>query len=176
MTSFQSNKSILKGTTLYFLELTTPKVIFCSHKSADVIVTALKEKNYNVVVVTFGHFPDLISFSDIVNSYNESEVENFHYEDIKNVKDTVCILHSSGTTGMPKGIELSNYCMMRAVGGELLNMKTTVSLWFSTIFWISGVLLTLISIKEGCKMIVYPNFEEEMACILIDKYKVKDVF
>ncbi|KMQ86959.1 luciferin 4-monooxygenase [Lasius niger] len=107
--------------------------------------------------------------------YSDAEVANFRFVELDDMKKTVCIMHSSGTTGMPKGVEMSNYCLLRISEDNNLDMTNAVSIWFSSLYWISGILMNLKSIAQGAKVILYPEFDEEMTCRLIEKYNVRVV-
>lgn len=159
-------------TTLYILQLIMPKIIFCSEKTVDVVLTAIKEKNCNSKVVVFGKHAGAISFSDILKNCNDVEVTNFRYVELDNIKKTACIMHSSGTTGMPKGVELSNYSILILSLEKNMDMNNAPSLWFSSLYWLSGIMMNFNSIVQSAKVILYPEFDEEMTCQLIDKYKV----
>ncbi|XP_018393717.1 PREDICTED: uncharacterized protein LOC108772644 [Cyphomyrmex costatus] len=163
-------------TALHILRLIMPKVIFCSEKSVDVVLSAIKEQNCNTMIVVFGKHVDAISFSDILSNYNDVEVANFRYIDLVDVKKTACILLSSGTSGMPKGVELSNYALLLVCQDTNKNISNMSLLWFSSLSWVTGVLLNLITIEQGNKVIIYPEFNEEMTCRLIEKYKVEVLF
>ncbi|KAL0124909.1 hypothetical protein PUN28_006636 [Cardiocondyla obscurior] len=166
------NEGMDLPTALHVLQLTKPKVIFCNEKSSEVILRAIKEKNFKSIVVIFGKRDDTISFSDILKSCNDTEVSNFHYIELDDIKQTSCILHSSGTTGMPKGVELSNYTMLFISEDNNFDLANLPTLWFSSLYWISGVLLNVKAITQGGKVILYPEFDEEMTCKLIQKYNV----
>ncbi|EFN83246.1 Luciferin 4-monooxygenase [Harpegnathos saltator] len=163
-------------TALRVMQMTMPKVIFCNEKSVSVVLQAVREKNYKPKVVVFGNHPDAVSFARILSSYSDAQAARFRYVENDNIRKTSCILHSSGTTGIPKAIELSNYSMLSLNEESKINMNETVPLWFSSIYWVSGILLNLKAISQGAKVIVYPKFDEEMTCILIEKYKVTWLF
>ncbi|XP_025262010.1 4-coumarate--CoA ligase 1-like [Camponotus floridanus] len=163
-------------TSLHVMRLTTPKIIFCSEKSVNVILSTINEIDYNPTVVVFGNHPNAISFSDILNMYMDSEVANFRYIDPKDIKQTTCIMYSSGTTGMPKGVEMSNYSLLCICEDRNIYMINAVSLWFSSLYWLSGILMNLTAIAQGAKVILYPEFDEEMTCRLIEKYKITFIF
>ncbi|XP_067211658.1 uncharacterized protein [Linepithema humile] len=163
-------------TALHFLQLSDPKVIFCSELSLDIIQSAIKKTNYDPIIVVFGNHPDAIPFANILNSYSNTEVANFRLAELDDIKRTACILHSSGTTGMPKGVELSNYTLIMIGADQNLNIVTAVTLWFSSLYWISGVLLNVKSITQSAKVIIYPEFDEEMTCKLIEKYEIVMLF
>ncbi|XP_072764890.1 uncharacterized protein [Anoplolepis gracilipes] len=170
------NEEMDLQTALHVLRLSTPKIIFSTEKCANIILNAIKESNCNSTIVVFGNHPDTISFSDILSMYSDAEVANFRYVELDNIKQTVCIMHSSGTTGLPKGVEMSNYCLLRVTEEGTLDLSNAISIWFSPISWISGVLMNLKSIAQGAKVIIYSEFEEEMTCKLIEKYKVTVIF
>lgn len=159
-------------TALYFLQLTMPKVIFCNEKSVDVILRAIKEKNCSPLVVVFGKHDGVISFSDILRNCNDEEVANFRYVKIDDLKRTVCILHSSGTTGISKGVELSSHSISIISQEKKLCINNEPSLWFSSLYWMSGIMMNFIAITSNSTVILYPQFDEEMLCRLIEKYKV----
>ncbi|XP_020290456.1 luciferin 4-monooxygenase-like, partial [Pseudomyrmex gracilis] len=166
------NEDINLSTVLHYINLTRPKAIFCTKKPLVEIRKALKETNYNIKVVVFDENSNELSFSDILNRYSDAEVANFQYVE-HGLKKTACILLSSGTTGMPKGVELSNNTLLDWAFEDIMNIKNEATLWFSPLFWISGVCLNLGTIVHGRKVLLYPVFDEEMTCVLIEKYKVK---
>lgn len=159
-------------TTLHFLQLTMPKVIFCNEESADAVLGAVKKQNCNSTVVVFGKHVGAISFSDILNNCNDKEVANFRYGELDDLKKTACILHSSGTTGLPKGVELSNCSMLCLSNEESIDMNYSLALWFSSLYWLSGIMMNFNAIANGGRTILYPKFDEEITCQLVDKYKV----
>ncbi|KAG5311844.1 4CLL7 protein, partial [Acromyrmex insinuator] len=165
------NEDMDLSTALHVLQLTTPKVIFCSEKSVGVILNAMKEKNCNPMVVVFGNHDSTISLSDILRNCNNAEAANFRYVELDDVKKTACIIHSSGTTG-----ELSNHTMILMKDNGTLDMTNVPTLWFSSLYWISGVILNVKAISQGGTVILYSQFDEDMTCQLIEKYKVAVLF
>jgi len=125
------------------------------------------------MVVVYGDHPGTISFSKVLSGYGDVQVENFRYLELDDIKKTFCILHSSGTTGLPKGVELSNYSMLISVQNSGINMVEVVPMWFSSLYWISGLIMNVKSIVHSAKVIIPPDFDEEMTCKLIEKYKVR---
>ncbi|XP_020290445.1 4-coumarate--CoA ligase 1-like [Pseudomyrmex gracilis] len=172
------NEDMDLPTALHCIKLIRPKAIFCTAKPLDVIRKALKETNYNIKVIVFDDHSDAFSFSNILNGYSDAEVANFRYvkAEENSLKKTACILHSSGTTGMPKGVEISNYTMLVLAFEDAMDMNNEVSLWFSSLYWMSGVFLNLEAIAQGSTVLLYPVFDEQMTCVLIEKYKVHTIF
>ncbi|XP_039309199.1 acetyl-coenzyme A synthetase [Solenopsis invicta] len=163
-------------TTLYYLQMMTPKIIFCSEKSVHAVLSAVKKQNYSCKVVVFGKHAGATSFFDILKNCNDAETANFRYVKLDDIKQTACILHSSGTTGMPKGIELSNYSMIALIQTNNMNVTNMPSLWYSSLYWMTGIIMNFCGIAQSFTAIIYPEFDEEMTCRLIEKYKIQDVF
>lgn len=149
-----------------------PKAVFCTKKSVDVVLQALADKKCDSIVVVFGGHPGTIAFSDVLSGHSDAQIANFRYTELDHPDQTFCILHSSGTTGMPKGVEISASCMHRIIESSNINVAN-IALWFSSLYWISGVMMNLKAIVGGIKVIIYPHFDEEMTCRLIGKYKVR---
>lgn len=170
------NENMDLQNTLHVMKLTTPKVIFCTEKSANVILSAVKMSNSNTTVVIYGDHFDAISFSDILSMYSDAKVATFQYIECNDMKKTMCIMHSSGTTGMPKAVELSNYCLLYMSENKNIDFTNAVSIWFSSLYWITGIIMNLMAIAQGAKIILYPEFDEEMICLLIEKYKITVTF
>lgn len=155
------------------MQLTTPKVIFCNESVVHTVLQAMREKKYSPKLVVFGNHPNATSFASILSGYSDSQVMDFRYVENDDIKRGLCIIHSSGTTGMPKGVELSNFALLSILEDNAIDMNDTVPLWFSSLYWVSGIILNLKAIGQGAKLIIYPEFDPKMTCILIEKYKVE---
>ncbi|XP_076286175.1 uncharacterized protein LOC143211923 [Lasioglossum baleicum] len=156
----------------HFIRLVEPKVIFTNQKSARVALDAVKIETSEAKVVTFGDYPGSVPFVDVLQAHSEVDVADFQCEDV-DIDDTALILFSSGTTGLPKGVELSHKMVLMTTDTSLgLDLSQERPLWFSPISWISGVLCSLKVLASGGKKIIGSNFEPQIACELIEKYKI----
>lgn len=153
------------------MKLSGAKVVFADESSISTILEAAKLDNNDIKVVVFGKASNALPFSKVLEGHSKSEVENFECAQIDNIHDTAALLYSSGTTGPPKGVTISHFSLLcnLILGGLGTN---GIPLWLSSYFWISGVLLTLSCVVNYCKRLLYPKFEEEMTCKIIEKYKV----
>ncbi|XP_078043386.1 uncharacterized protein LOC144473409 [Augochlora pura] len=161
----------------HFIKLTQPKVVFANEKSTGVVLDAAKIEGFDTKVVTFGDYLGTMSFSDILKGHTRSEVSSFQCEDIA-LDDTALILFSSGTTGLPKGVELSHKMVLVTLADNSAVHLTAISrpLWFSTLCWISGILCSLKIFGTSARKIIGPDFEPQKACELVEKYKVTWLF
>lgn len=157
----------------YFLALSQPKVIFANEKSMAVILEAAKIELYHPKMVCFGYHPGTMSFSETLKGHAESAVKNFRCREINDPSHTGLILFSSGTTGMPKGVQISHKGLINALDLTTgFSLNGHVLMWFSSLYWISGSILSLKSIVSCTKKIIGPEFDEKATCEIIEKFKV----
>ncbi|KAL2747727.1 4-coumarate--CoA ligase 1-like [Vespula maculifrons] len=155
----------------YFMKLSGAKIVFADENSVNTILEAAKLDNNNIKVVVFGKASNVLPFSKVLEGHSKSDVENFECAQIDNIHDTAALLYSSGTTGLPKGVTISHFAFLCNL---IINGNWGIEgipLWLSSYFWISGVLLTLKCTVNYCKRLLYPKFEEETTCKIIEKYK-----
>ncbi|HEU4512432.1 MAG TPA: long-chain fatty acid--CoA ligase [Nocardioidaceae bacterium] len=90
--------------------------------------------------------------------------------------DTAVILYTSGTTGKPKGAELTHFSLMMncTIGGDLLGFEDddigVAVLPFFHVFGLSSVLNA--TIRYGGTMVLIPRFEVEPVIDAIEKHRV----
>ncbi|XP_015173331.1 PREDICTED: 4-coumarate--CoA ligase 1-like [Polistes dominula] len=162
--------------TRYYMKLSGAKIVFANENSVDKILEAAKLENHDIKIVVFGESSNAIPYSKILNSNCNLDVNNFECTEIDNVHDSAVLLYSSGTTGPPKAVLISHFVFLYNVISPYGFNVEGIPLWFSQYFWITGVLLTLSGIANYCVKLLYPQFEEEMVCQIIEKYKVTWTF
>ncbi|XP_028047842.2 luciferin 4-monooxygenase isoform X2 [Monomorium pharaonis] len=170
---------VSKGTARYGLSLTSPKMVFVDAKSVENLMEAAKEENLEVKVVVIGNLPGFVSLTDILqDQVVQSEIDEFRCTTVNNPHDTAMICPSSGTTGMPKGTELSYVSLYNSITPiEEVNMINEVLLSISTIRWHCGLCLMFELIMSNAKCVIIPDeyFQEKETaeiCKIIQDYKV----
>ena len=104
-------------------KLSKPRIVFASPSTIDRVVNVAKQNSFIQVIVVFGrtssyaHVQDFQSF--INNPKIQTNVQRFQCapQDIR--KQPALILCSSGTTGLPKGVQLSQISVMIGIAQHL---------------------------------------------------------
>lgn len=100
------------------LKLSKPKYIFASKTSSS---TLLKVKKYNsfieeIIVFDDEKIPGTINYSDFLSKFRSPVLKAFTPATVPLKEQVAFILCSSGTTGLPKGVELSYNNILTCIG------------------------------------------------------------
>lgn len=99
-------------------------------------------------------------------------------EPIQTAPDDVVVLpYSSGTTGLSKGVMLTNQSVSANVlqlsGPDLLDVENSRLIGVLPFFHIYGMVVVLLSsLKAGSKLVILPKFEPESFLSTIENYKI----
>ncbi|KAJ8912282.1 hypothetical protein NQ315_016780 [Exocentrus adspersus] len=160
--------------TIHLLKLIKPKIIFIVPESVPFMEMCLKESKVDTELVVFGNSGKYQNFSQYLEpSTQETE---FQPVTINDIKETIIILFSSGTTGLPKGICLNHYGLLKQCSSfrDIWNKDNTykdISLLYTTFYWISAVGMLLRTITLGSVRVVCKEFHPRYTWTLIEKYK-----
>ncbi|XP_014235992.1 luciferin 4-monooxygenase-like [Trichogramma pretiosum] len=159
------------------IELTNPKIMFCSEETVQVVEKVLSAKNYKIKVVVFGNIIGYQSLSHIMNAEDNKTVLQFVPPRLKNLQNKAVILFSSGTTGFPKAVAFSYGSLNHILNNCIRNaMAPSTCLWYSSLYWITGLYYMISSIINKDTRIVHRKFTPIETCELIEKYKVNWFF
>ncbi|XP_018350298.1 PREDICTED: uncharacterized protein LOC108753314 [Trachymyrmex septentrionalis] len=172
------DEKVSKTSARYCLSLTSPKLIFADADSVENLVEAAKEENLEVEVIVIGSLTGFVSLTDILqDQVNPSEINEFRCTIVDNLHDIAMICASSGTTGMPKGAELSYVSLYNSITTiEEVHIINEVVLSMPTIRWHYGLILMFELVMSNAKWIITSAevaFKDETEiCKIIQDYGV----
>ncbi|EFN85795.1 Luciferin 4-monooxygenase [Harpegnathos saltator] len=158
----------------YFLSLTSPKIVFTISSSAASLTQAAKELGMNLKVITLDKLDGYESLEeDVMRDHDTRDIDEFKCFTTQ-PDDIAIIVPSSGTTGLPKGTEVSHYSLYYSMQPDkycdLIDHTCIVT---STIRWHYGVLMAYKIIAANAKKIIVPDDDDaEGFCRIIKKYRV----
>lgn len=165
----------------YFLTLIEPKLLFVHGPAVKVVAEAAKRLNMEVKIVamtetkeTEGCFQTLSEILGSVEDSDSAEVDRFACAPIGKPSELALICNSSGTTGLPKGTEISHRSLLNCVQpAEEVNIVGQVTMWTPTIRWHFGLTLIIEAVLSEARKVISPDFEDDLALLdFIEKYEV----
>lgn len=149
----------------HILMITTPKLIFVNRNNFEEIQEIVNELSYHPSVTIIDM--DSVQLANIF----QKPVANSFYPDAltRDSHQTVAIVTSSGSTGLPKPICLSHKCFHMKVTGHMNSDDVLLS--FSHLFQISGLYQLITSLTTGATRIITEKlFTAKYFLDLIEKY------
>ncbi|XP_026273641.1 luciferin 4-monooxygenase-like isoform X2 [Frankliniella occidentalis] len=163
------------------LLLCSPKAIFVEAELLSKTDEALEDFPGEVKIFTLQPVAD----ADHTTSYHTLSERGFSADpdtytpaEIPDRSNHVAfILYSSGTTGLPKGVQIPNQglttmTMNMKIVPNIPNLPDSTSLVLAPISWISGVLLLLKCTETGSRRVSIPKPTPRTVISALQKYKV----
>lgn len=165
--------------------LSKPKFVFASASTAKTVLKAVKNLNYVKKIILLDEVRNqtdnrIVQLNDFTNPKDLHNV-NFEPKAVNILTTTCLIMCSSGTTGLPKGVQLSqsNVILGAYHGASYIKPSTTITddsdlviLGLLPIFHAYGIsILTCIMGFTSAKVILLKKFEEKIFLESIEKYR-----
>ncbi|XP_020714350.1 luciferin 4-monooxygenase, partial [Ceratitis capitata] len=150
-------------------DITKPKMIFFDGQDYTKIKNATSQLKTSLCTLS-NHLSNVPSVLDLMQP-NGAEHKFRPAELIDGPDQTLAVLCSSGTTGLPKAVNISNHKRFF----DVLHFLTAedVILVNSTLDWITGLIMLIASIGVGAKRVITErSFDVEYFMHLIPKYKI----
>jgi long-chain acyl-CoA synthetase len=157
---------LLKGREVqFYLEDPKAKLLFAWHDFSEAAEKGAGEAGAECILVNPGEFEQLVMEQDPVEEVAESDAG-----------DTAVILYTSGTTGKPKGAELTHDNLKRnaTIAGRLVDVsEEDVELGALPLFHSFGQTCNMNgAIAVGAMMTQLPRFDPDKALEIIERDKV----
>ncbi|KAL9894754.1 luciferin 4-monooxygenase isoform 1-T5 [Glossina fuscipes fuscipes] len=165
------------------INLSKPKVIFCSKITAERIANVAKKNAFVKKIISFHSqksTSDILSFNELMDSISIPSNNTFEYEPVNKNEDVTLIVCSSGTTGLPKGVQITQSNVLSTLDSQLaptvipigdVKMLTVIP-WFHSF----GCLTLIFCACAGTCLVYLPKFEDHLFLSAIEKYQVMMAF
>ncbi|KAK4872930.1 hypothetical protein RN001_014959 [Aquatica leii] len=175
--------------SVYLLNKVGPKMIFTSVETIEMVEKIVDNLGKSIEIVVFGNSAKHTPFDEFLVAHDEEIV--FTPREPKSLDETVVVIFSSGTTGLPKALCYSHRTMLSNM--DLSIELETIGYCTASQYWVVYMTHLQACIAMGCTRLVLPYFEKKnpwnlfkhnidyagltatCAIALINKEKPKDI-
>ncbi|XP_002137775.2 luciferin 4-monooxygenase-like [Drosophila pseudoobscura] len=168
------NISYEQDTIEKLLSITRPRLIFCDGDEYERVLAATEHIKLDISIITMRNHPSgSLRIQDILTTPIE---DNFRPACLEQGPDqTLAILCSSGTTGVPKAVTITNSQQVLLTFFRLTS--NDVQYTHSTLDWISGLIIIISAGVFSTTSIIADNvFDPALLCRMIKEYKITFIF
>ncbi|XP_055700083.1 uncharacterized protein LOC129799857 [Phlebotomus papatasi] len=168
------------------IQLTRPKVIFGSELVVERLQDVSRKFSFIEKIIQYGDTPivkGILVFEDILKDRRYAKPEEEHVNPPEDLNRNALIMMSSGTTGLPKGVQITEANILATLGHSVdsrneLYEEDEELIILSIIPWfhVYGLMTLISSSIGGITLISLPRFEERLFLSCIEKYKATHSF
>ncbi|XP_065158131.1 luciferin 4-monooxygenase-like isoform X1 [Atheta coriaria] len=168
----------------HLLKLIEPKFIFVHEDALELIEESLKISGLNesdihpqiVIQGSTGDNKKNVKY-DTFKTFLQNDAKGFKPRKAENLDENCLIMFSSGSTGLSKGICVSHKSFFLGAHSllELLD-DTTCILHYSTLYWVSAIMIFIATFINGSCRLAARSFIPEDTCKLIQKHNITSAF
>lgn len=174
------NPMYSKREFLHTVNISKPKLIFVSPLAFKSVKNYVKELSWTPTVVLMLEEPnvDEPSIGKLISNISMKSIENFQVTNVNATEHVVAILCSSGTTGLPKGVMLTDKNYLSTIqtmldGSVGIAMQDQAIICLLPFFHAYCFSVLIFSIIAGSTAIIFSTFKEEAFLETIEKYKIQ---
>lgn len=167
------------------LNISKPQYIFISNIVIKTMMNILKELDWSPKVIILAEYSIIkswINVHKIISKISDNEISQFQVAPIDIDNHVTAIFCSSGTTGLPKGVTLTNKNITTVLSIVVttnpvdVDVENSTSLAVLPFFHIYSFILMLLHLIAGNTNVVFSRFDEKLFLECIEKYKIEQLY
>ncbi|KAJ8704569.1 hypothetical protein PYW07_011757 [Mythimna separata] len=167
----------VKGEIIHVTNISKPNYMICSPVMYKLHANTLNSLKFLKKIILFGEEtqPNVLMYNDFVFESN-GQVRNVKFEEFQSVEvqgqsDTLSILYSSGTTGLPKGVMTTHLNVITACCMPANIDPSVISLTITPWFHIMGLVGMLTAFVTGRTAVYLAKFNVDTYLKTVEKYR-----
>ncbi|XP_001358817.2 4-coumarate--CoA ligase 1 [Drosophila pseudoobscura] len=166
------------------LNLSKAKIIFTSKLTVDRIAKVASKNKFVKGIISFSgsskNFKNIYALNEIMDDDKYTTSPEFLSPAANKNEDVALIVCSSGTTGLPKGVQLTQMNLLATLDSQIqptmIPMSEITLLTVIPWFHAFGCLTLITTACMGARLVYLPKFEENLFLSAIEKYRVMMAF
>ncbi|XP_055378124.1 uncharacterized protein LOC129609903 [Condylostylus longicornis] len=165
------------------VNLTKPKLFFVSNIAAERIRNVARNNEFIKQIYTFdttSPYKDIQTFNSLINNPSTRSYPIYLAKPTNIDENVILITCSSGTTGLPKGVQITQRNLLNTIDRQYdaNSYLPSDSKYLSILPWFHafGCCTLLGIISSGIHLVYFAKFQEEEFLSAIQKYKINFVY